>query len=68
MRQKASIELVIHLPRTEGGRQALAERAARVHADLVEETAAGLDCPDRQKLDLLQAVLDTVRGGSKPKT
>lgn len=66
MRQKAPVQVVVHRPATEAGRQALAGRAAQVHADCVEAAVRRLDCPARQKLELLGAVMDTVRGTCKP--
>lgn len=57
-----SIQMIVHFPQTEEGRRELARRVAEVHADFVLDTLHGLDCPARQKLELLQAVIDTVKG------
>lgn len=66
MRQSAPIRVVVHYPGTGEGRRELARRAAEVHAEFVAETIRKLDCPARQKLDLLQAVLDTVQSACPP--
>lgn len=58
MRQSAPIRVVAHYPGTGAGRQELARRAAEVHAEFVADAVRRLDCPARQKLELLQAVLD----------
>lgn len=61
MRQSAPIRVVVHYPGTGAGRQELARRAAEVHAEFVADAVRRLDCPARQKLELLQAVMDTVQ-------
>lgn len=58
----APLQLRVHFPQTEEGKQELARRVAEAHADFVLDTLHGLDCPTRQKLELLQAVIDTVKG------
>lgn len=62
MRRSAPIRVVVHGPGTGAGRQELARRAAEVHAEFVADALRRLDCPARQKLELLQAVMDTVQG------
>lgn len=62
MRRSAPIRVVVHGPGTGAGRQELARRAAEVHAEFVADAVRRLDCPARQKLELLQAVMDTVQG------
>lgn len=62
MRRSAPIRVVVHGPGTGEGRQELARRAAEVHAEFVADAVRRLDCPARQKLELLQAVMDTVQG------
>lgn len=39
----------------------LADRVADVHADMVNYTLGHLNCPTKQKLELLDAVIDTVK-------
>lgn len=61
MRRSAPIRVVVHGPGAGAGRQELARRAAEVHAEFVADALRRLDCPARQKLELLQAVMDTVQ-------
>lgn len=61
MRRNAPIRVVVHGPGTGAGRQELTRRAAEVHAEFVADAVRRLDCPARQKLELLQAVMDTVQ-------
>lgn len=67
MRKSAPIHVIVHFPKTEESRQELARRMADAHADYVISTINKLKCPTRQKLELLQAVIDTTRGTYKPK-
>lgn len=65
MRTSAPIKVIVHYPKTEEGRQELARRVADVHADFVISSINKLDCPIKQKLELLQAVIDTTKGTYK---
>ena len=67
MRTSAPIKLIVHVPTTEEGKRELARRVADVHADFVLHTIGKLKCPTRQKLELLQAVIDTTKGTYKPR-
>ena len=62
MRKTPPIKIIVHYPQTQQGQQELAQRLADVHADAVVSAINKLDCPLKQKLDLLQAVIDTTRG------
>ena len=66
-RKSAPIQVIVHYPKTEEGKQELARRVADVHADFVISTINRLNCPTSQKLELLQAVIDTTKGIYKPK-
>lgn len=66
MRRSAPIRVVAHYPGTGAGRQELARRAAEVHAEYVADAVHRLDCPAWQKLELMQAVLDTVQSACPP--
>ncbi|MGN1001584.1 MAG: hypothetical protein ACI4PC_02335 [Oscillospiraceae bacterium] len=52
--------MTVHSPKSEEGRQALARRAAAVHADLVCRAIQKLPCPSQQKARLLDAVIEAV--------
>ena len=61
IRKIAPVELIVYYPKTEEGREALRRRVALVHADAVNRRLKELTCPEKQKLELLNAVIDTVR-------
>lgn len=58
-RRSAPIQVVMHYPSTEAGRQELARRVASVHADAVNRKIQKLTCPMQQKQRLLTAVIQT---------
>lgn len=60
-RQSAPIQVVVHHPQTEVGRQELARRVASVHADAVNRRLQRLTCPTQQKQQLLAAIIQTAR-------
>lgn len=62
MRTSAPIQVIVHPPATQEGRRELARRVTQAHADFVISTIDRLDCPMKQKLELLQSVIDTVKG------
>lgn len=57
MKRNQPIQISIHRPTTEAGRQELAKLTARVHADFVRAAINRQDCSSAQKQALLQAVL-----------
>ena len=59
--------LVVHYPKTKEGWDELGKRVATAHANYVIEKIDRLNCPTWQKLELLQAVIDTTKGTYKPK-
>ena len=63
IRQNSPIPLTVHYPGAGERARALAQRVAGVHASFVLSAVGGLNCPAGQKLELLQAVVDTARGG-----
>ena len=65
MRKSNPIQLIVHSPKTVEGKRELARRMSEVHADFVFSRINKLDCLNRQKLDLLQAVIDTTKGTYK---
>ena len=68
MRKSAPIEVVVHYPKTKEGWDELGKRVATAHANYVIEKIDRLNCPTWQKLELLQAVIDTTKGTYKPKS
>ena len=61
MRKMAPINVIVYYPKTEKGQDELRRRVALVHADAVNRRLKELRCPEKQKLELLDAVIDTVR-------
>ena len=57
--------MIIHYPKTEEGKQELARRVATVHAESVIAKINRLNCPTKQKLELVDAVIDTVKRKQK---
>lgn len=57
----APIKVKVYYPKTEEGMKELSDRVADVHADMVNYTLGHLNCPTKQKLELLDAVIDTVK-------
>jgi len=50
---------IVYYHKTVEGQRELAQRAASVHADLVNRYIQSLNCPTEQKEKLLDAVIDT---------
>ena len=61
MRKMAPVNVIVYYPKTEAGREELSRRVALIHADAVNHRLKELTCPEKQKLELLDAVIDTVR-------
>ena len=61
MRKTEPIHLIVHYPKTEAEKLELAQRVAQVHANAVNQRLKALNCPEKQKLALLEAVIDTVK-------
>lgn len=59
MGKSVPIQIIVHAPTTQEGRQELARRAAEVHAAAVVRRIRKLDCPAGQKMELLRAVRNT---------
>ena len=57
--------MIVHYPKTEAGKEELARRDATVHAESVIAKINRLNCPTKQKLELVDAVIDTVKRRQK---
>lgn len=53
--------MIVHYPKTDAGKEELARRVATVHAESVIAKVNRLNCPTKQKLELVDAVIDTVK-------
>ncbi len=60
IRKMAPVNVIVYYPKTEEGKDELARRVADVHASTVTQRIKSLNCPERQKLELLDAVIETV--------
>lgn len=61
IRKMAPINLIVYYPKTDAGKADLAARVAEVHASAVTQRLKELNCPTNQKLDLLDAVIETAK-------
>ena len=67
IRSMAPINLIVYYPKTEEGQMELAKRVSDVHAAAVSQRIKSLNCPTSQKLELLDAVIETVKEGAVKK-
>lgn len=65
IRKSVPINLIVYYPKTQAGIDELARRVADVHADAVHYRLKQLKCPAKQKLELLEAVIHTVKQRSR---
>ena len=68
IRSMAPINLIVYYPKTEEGQMELAKRVSDVHATVVTQRIKSLNCPTSQKLELLDAVIETVKERSREQT
>ena len=68
IRSMAPINLIVYYPKTEEGQVELAKRVSDVHAAAVTQRIKSLNCPTSQKLELLDAVIETVKERSREQT
>ena len=54
----APFELVVYYPKDEKGKKELAEHIAEVHAETVLQMVHKLDCPTKQKIQLLDDMVE----------
>ena len=64
IRSMVPINLIVYYPKTEEGQMELAKRVSDVHATAVTQRIKSLTCPTSQKLELLDAVIETVKARS----
>lgn len=61
MGRKKPETLTVHYPETEEGLKALAEAVARIHGEVVHDKIRQLDCPAKQKQEILDAVIRMIQ-------
>lgn len=57
----APINVIVYFPKTQEGQEELEKRVAEVHTSAVTQQIKHLTCPTSQKLDLLDAVIETAK-------
>ena len=60
IRGETVIELIIHYPETPEQQALFDARVARFHAEYVAQYIEKLDCPTQQKLQLIDAIAQTI--------
>lgn len=65
IRKMAPIHVIVYYPKTEAGKEELARRVSDVHATAVNQRLKSLNCPTSQKLELLDAVIETKKKESR---
>ena len=68
MRKHGQVNVIMYFPASENGKVELAQRISDVHACAVNQQLKSLNCPTQQKLDLLDAVIETAKARSKEQT
>ena len=61
IRTSAPVKIKVYHPKTKEGQQDLANKAAEVHADYINWKLKQLNSPNRQKLELLDAIKETIK-------
>ena len=67
MKKAAPINIIVHYPTTEEGWRELRRRMAIVHADAVLNSVQKLNCPTRQKIKLIDAIIEDAKKEAKAK-
>ena len=57
--------MIVHYPKTGAGKEDPARRVAAVHVESVIAKINRVNCPTKQKLELVDAVIDTVKRRQK---
>ena len=58
-KKSVPINVIIHYPKTESGKRELSHRVSTVHANTVNQYIKNLNCPSAQKVQLLDAVIQS---------
>lgn len=53
--------IIVYLPQSDKGKQDLARRVATVHADAIDSKLRTLNCPNKQKVLLLQTLINQTK-------
>ena len=61
MRRPGTVKVIVYFPKNEKEQRELAARAAQVHAQSVLRRIEELGCPATQKVQLIDAIIDSAR-------
>jgi hypothetical protein len=61
LRGHGQIKIILYSPTSEAGTAELSRRVADVHASTVSQRLKALNCPTQQKLELLDAIINTAQ-------
>ena len=68
IRSMAPIHMTVHYPEPPAGQEELHRRVSEVHASAVVQRINALNCPTSQKMELLDAVIHTIKTRSREQT
>lgn len=58
-KKSVPVHVIVHYPKTEIGKRELSNRVSTVHANMVNQYIKNLNCSSEQKLQLLDAVIQS---------
>lgn len=61
IKKSAPINVIVYYPTTPEGKAELVQRVTDVHVDIVNHKIRSLNCPTKQKLELIDAIIDTTK-------
>ena len=64
----AAIQVIVYAPKTEDGQREQQKRVAEAHTFAVTQQIKALNCPESQKLELLDTVIKVVKKRSRKQT
>lgn len=60
MGKSAPIKVIMYYPETEKGKEELKDRVIEIFSDFVKKKIQGMDCPDEDKMKLLDCIIKKV--------
>lgn len=66
MRQHGPVSIAVYFPKTDAGKAELCRRVADIHAQAVTRRLKRLNCPNTQKMALLDAVIEAAKQKPSP--
>lgn len=65
MRRHGQVNVIMYFPTSGKGKSDLARHVSDIHASAVNQRLKSINCPTQQKLDLLDAVIETAKARSR---